>query len=42
MNSFLLSCSANKIYMRVPGGNQMAMFGMRFVKPGATDIYEFV
>ena len=33
-----IKCSANKIYMRVPGGNQMAMFGMRFVKPGATEI----
>jgi len=35
-----IKCSANKIYMRVPGGNQMAMFGMRFATPGTTGIDE--
>ena len=33
-----IKCGANKIYMRVPGGNETASFGMRFVDYGTTDI----
>ena len=33
-----IKCSANKIYMRVPGGNETASFGMRFVDYGTTEI----
>ena len=35
-----IKCSANKIYMKIPGAKGMASFGMRFVTPGATDIDE--
>ena len=33
-----IKCSANKIYMRVPGGNEAAVYSMRFVDYGTTDI----
>ena len=35
-----IKCSANKIYMRIPGASGMAMFGMRFATPGTTGIDE--
>ena len=35
-----IKCSANKIYMRIPGANGMASFGMRFATPGTTGIDE--
>ena len=33
-----IKCSANKIYMRVPGGNETAVYSMRFIDSGVTDI----
>ncbi len=35
-----IKCSANKIYMIIPGANGMASFGMRFATPGTTGIDE--